>query len=80
LSHHDYPAGYSCISGHTSVRFQLLNDWLDVCSTRFTVNFLEIWSVDVFAGTLGFVVTIAVIGLLDVLIDKYQYRSELTGF
>ena len=42
--------------------------------------FLEIWSVDVFAGTLGFVVTIAMIGLLDVLIDKYQYRSELTGF
>jgi len=80
LSHHDYPAGYSFISGHTSVRFQLLNDWLDVCSTRFTVNFLEIWSVDVFAVTLGFVVTIAVIGLLDVLIDKYQYRSELTGF
>jgi len=80
LSHHDYPAGYSFISGHTSVRFQLLNDWLNVCSTRFTVNFLEIWSVDVFAGTLGFVVTIAVIGLLDVLIDKYQYRSELTGF
>ncbi|MDA8704837.1 hypothetical protein N9M22_02175 [Litoricolaceae bacterium] len=80
MSHHDYPAGYSFISGHTSVRFQLLNDWLDVCSTRFTVNFLEIWSVDVFAGTLGFVVTIAVISLLDVLIDKYQYRSELTGF
>jgi hypothetical protein len=36
--------------------------------------------VDVFAGTIGFVVTIAMIGLLDVLIDKYQYRSELTGF
>ena len=35
---------------------------------------------DVFAGTIGFVVTISVIGLLDVLIDKYQYRSELTGF
>ena len=35
---------------------------------------------DVFAGTFGFVVTIAMIGLLDVLIDKYQYRSELTGF
>jgi len=58
----------------------LLNDWLDVCNTWFPVNFLEIWSVDVFAGTIGFVVTIAVIGLLDVLIDKYQYRSELTGF
>ena len=35
---------------------------------------------DVFVGTIGFVVMIAVIGLLDVLIDKYQYRSELTGF
>jgi len=58
----------------------LLNDWLDVCNTWFTVNFLEIWSVDVFAGTIGFVVMIAVIGLFDVLIDKYQYRSELTGF
>ena len=80
MSHHDYPACWSSVSGHTSFSFQLLNDWLDVCSTRIAVNFLEIWSVDVFAGTIGFVVTIAVIGLLDVLIDKYQYRSELTGF
>jgi len=80
LGHHDYPACKPFVSGHTSVRFQLLNDWLDVCNIAFTVNFLEIWSVDVFAGTIGFVVTISVIGLLDVLIDKYQYRSELTGF
>ena len=35
---------------------------------------------DVFVGTIGFVLTIAVIGLLDVLIDKHRYRSELTGF
>lgn len=35
---------------------------------------------DVFVGTIGFVVMISMIGLLDIIIDKYQYRSELTGF
>jgi hypothetical protein len=35
---------------------------------------------DVFVGPIGFVTTIAVIYLLDVLIDKYQYRSELSAF
>jgi hypothetical protein len=35
---------------------------------------------DVFVGTMGFVVAIAVICWLDVLIDKRQYRAELTGF
>jgi len=35
---------------------------------------------DVLVGTLGFIGMISVIGLLDLVIDKYQYRSELTGF
>ncbi len=35
---------------------------------------------DVFVGTIGFIGMISVIGLLDIVIDKYQYRSELTGF
>jgi hypothetical protein len=35
---------------------------------------------DIIVGTIGFVGMISVIGLLDVIIDKYQYRSELTDF
>lgn len=35
---------------------------------------------DVFVGTIGFIGMISVIGLLDIVIDKYQYRSELSGF
>ena len=35
---------------------------------------------DVFVGTIGFIGMISVIGLLDIVIDKYQYRSELAGF
>ena len=34
---------------------------------------------DVIVGTIGFVGMISVISLLDIIIDKYQYRSELTG-
>ena len=35
---------------------------------------------DVFVGTIGFVGMISVVGLLDIVITKYQYQSELTGF
>ncbi|CAI8276558.1 MAG: Uncharacterised protein [Gammaproteobacteria bacterium] len=35
---------------------------------------------DIFVGTVGFVGMIFVVGLLDIAIAKYQYRSELTGF
>ncbi len=34
---------------------------------------------DVIVGTIGFVGMISVISLLDIIIDTYQYRSELTG-
>ena len=35
---------------------------------------------DIFVGTIGFVGMFSIVGLLDIVIDKYQYRSELFGF
>lgn len=35
---------------------------------------------DVLVGTMGFIGMISVMGLLDIMIDKYQYRAELGGF
>jgi hypothetical protein len=35
---------------------------------------------DIFVGTIGFVGMISVVGLIDIVIAKYQYQSELTGF
>jgi hypothetical protein len=35
---------------------------------------------DVFFGTIGFIGMISLVGLLDIVISKYQYQSELTGF
>ena len=35
---------------------------------------------DVLVGTMGFVGMISVMGLFDIMIDKYQYRAELGGF
>jgi hypothetical protein len=35
---------------------------------------------DIFVGTLGFIGMLSIVGLLDFVIDKYQYHSELFGF
>jgi uncharacterized membrane protein len=41
------------------------------------------WStgwMDIVVGTIGFIGMLSIVGLLDIVIDKYQYRSELFGF
>ena len=35
---------------------------------------------DIFVGTIGFFGMISVVGLIDIVIAKYQYQAELTGF
>ena len=52
-------------------------NWLKVCSVSVGVRFLEISSMDMIIGTLCFGAMFLVTGIVDVLIDRFQYQIEI---
>ena len=57
-----------------------MENWLDICSINFGVSFLEVQSMEMIIGTLGFGIMFLFTGLVDILIDRFQYKIEISKF
>ena len=61
-------------------RFSIVENWLDICSINFGVSFLEVQSMEMIIGALGFGIMFLFTGLVDILIDRFQYQIEISKF
>jgi len=57
-----------------------VENWLDICSINFGVSFLEVQSMEMIIGALGFGIMFLFTGLVDILIDRFQYKIEISKF